>query len=128
MNAIVGSNTVKTTIAAQAQVTKPKVEDPKVKITAPVKAAEVINKVPANKINTTPAAVVSLGKTKAPEPALYNPQVTKKAVPWDQPTAGAKSEKPTAAKVESAEASGSFVAGEGDVVVDIKNSDPGYGN
>lgn len=124
MNAIVSSNSNKTAATAHPEVSKAKVETLKSKVTVPVESAEVLNKTPANKSNSSPAAVVSLGKNKPADQALY-----KKSGQLEQPVATANT-KISKAKSESpdSESAGTFTAGKGDVVVDIKNSDSGYDN
>lgn len=120
MTAFISSNTNKTAVSTHLET--PKVDSAKAKATAPVQAADVLNKAPANKSNTSPAAVVALGNSKTLDHNLYT-----KTGELQKSTNAAKAQK-TVAKDETPDSGDSFVAGKGDVIVDVKNSDSGYDN
>ena len=144
MSAITSSNQKPTSQAMAAQMVKPTVAVTKVSsyqatstIAASPKVPAAVKLPPAGKVptagkesdNKNPASVVALQQKLTHEPRLY----TQTGRVDTQVRAAPSSAKPTQAKeelgVSSEAASGnSFIAGAGDVVVDIKNSDSGYEN
>jgi hypothetical protein len=162
MTATISSNHNKAAVVSPDSAVS-KVSSSKAKEVAPGSAPEIINKVPATKISSTPSAVVSLGNSKSAGLDLYqrdgnlqkpatntglgatipssNSKTTSSAElkpEKEKVVKEAKSEAKKDVKVETRtntkfaepapDESDDFVAGKGDVVVEVKASESGYDN